>query len=264
MDAFAGPLWMGLVPVVLVVTRRSWLSREGARLWLLVIAVFAAWALGPYLLVLGVETGLPMPQILLRFVPVVSNARIPGHAVILVYLGAAVLLAMALSALRARAVTGVLALILVDFTAAPIATHALERPALYAHLAALPQGAVLELPFGIRDGFGEQGQMDPASLYYQTIHGKPLLGGYVSRLSPAVRERYAAAPFDTLLALSTGAPPSATAVDVAAMLERVGTRYIVLDEARAPATLRMFVREMPLSLIRTDGRRHLYAWSSVD
>ena len=43
-------------------------------------------------------------------------------------------------------------------------------------------GAVLELPLGIRDGFGEYGVLDSRVQDHQTLHEKPLVGGFVSRM----------------------------------------------------------------------------------
>ena len=46
--------------------------------WVLVGSVFMLWALGPWLIAFGRQTPLLLPAILLRYVPVVANARIPG------------------------------------------------------------------------------------------------------------------------------------------------------------------------------------------
>ena len=140
------PMWLSVVPLVLILTRRHWLPQAVAREWLLVAGVFAIWALGPYLSVFGLATGLPLPQILLRYVPVASNARVPGHAMVLVCLGTAVLLAYAMNRtplFRRRALVGLGAMvILFDLTSIPVATTRLTMPALYSRLAELPPGAV--------------------------------------------------------------------------------------------------------------------------
>ena len=43
---------------------------------------FLVWALGPFLLIGGFDTGLKLPEILARFVPFVANARMPGRAMV--------------------------------------------------------------------------------------------------------------------------------------------------------------------------------------
>jgi hypothetical protein len=67
---------------------------------------------------------------------------------------------------------------------------ALEELAVYDRLKSEPKRVLLELPLGIRDGFGERGRFEHASLYYQTVHAHPLVGGIVARLSPRITDRY--------------------------------------------------------------------------
>ena len=71
-----------------------WLDSEEARRWKVVLGVFAIWALGPFLTIGGFDTGLPLPQALARFVPLVENARMPGRAMVCVYLALGVLMAL--------------------------------------------------------------------------------------------------------------------------------------------------------------------------
>ena len=266
MNAFAGPLWFGIAPLVLIATWREWGNRGEARRWLFIMAVFLMWTLGPYLLIFGLDTGLPLPQVLLRYVPVVANARTPAHAVVFVALGMAVLLAVALGSGRQRGTTlttaAVLAVLLLDFCVAPFPMHRLEAPSVYARLASLPAGAVLELPIGMRDGFGEEGRFDPNVLYYQTLHGKPLAGGYISRLSPAVRDTYRRSPFGTLLRLSAGQPfdplHDADVLTLRNFLVGIGIRYVVVNRTLSGSELLEYVGRMSMTRIEMDGQRQLF------
>ena len=264
-DAFSGPLWFGLIPLLLIATRRRWRQHPAAGWWLFVGGVFLVWTLGPYLLVFGVDTGLPLPQALLRYVPVAANARTPSHAVVFVVLSLGMLLALALSSLRTlqgrRVLVAVTAFMLLDFWSAPIALHTLETPSVYERLSGMRKGAILELPIGIRDGFGEQGRFDPNVLYYQTRHGRPIAGGYIARLSPAVAAAYRSSPFGTFLTLSSGNEPvpgdadSRTARD---FLASSGIAYVVVNERLSSPALRRFVDDMELTPVDSDGARHLY------
>ena len=76
--------------------RGSTAKRRADGKWCLL--VFAIWALGPFLTVAGVDAGLPLPQALARFVPLVENARMPGRAMVCVYLALGVLMALRLAA----------------------------------------------------------------------------------------------------------------------------------------------------------------------
>src|SRR4029078_6708135 len=46
----------------------------------------------------------------------------------------------------------------------------------------------------LRDGFGMIGWLDHRALVHQMRHERPLVGGFVARMSPALRERYLGTP----------------------------------------------------------------------
>ncbi len=67
---------------------------------------------------------------------------------------------------------------------------------------------VIELPTGLRDGFGEIGRFDHRALVHQMYHGRPLVGGFVGRLSPRIRAFYERSmSWKSMIALSTGTSP---------------------------------------------------------
>jgi hypothetical protein len=263
--AFDGPLWSGIAVIVLLATWRAWSRLDAARVWLTTGVVFLLWSLGPYLVLFGVNTGMPLPGILLRYVPIVSNARLPARALVFTCLAAAVLLALAIARSprlrRAPAIAALGALVLVDFWPA-LPLHRLERPAVYGRLAAEPPGAVVEVPVGIRDSFGETGRIDTTVLFHQSIHGRPIAGGYVSRIPPAVRERYERAPvFEALVKRSggdaAGAPP-VTGSEARDFLSAAGFAYVVVDRRLASPAVLELVLSMPLDRIDADEHRDVY------
>src|SRR6185436_13294082 len=125
------------------------------RLWGMLGGVFLVWALGPYLTVFGANTGLLLPQALARWVPVLNNARMPGRAMLIVAMAAAVLASLTLSRPAARAKTWLLVAALVgvlESVAAPLPMVALPASQAQMTLAGLAApGAVLPIPFGVRD-----------------------------------------------------------------------------------------------------------------
>jgi hypothetical protein len=268
LDPLGETAWLGLVAIVIIIaTRRAWIRSPGSGFWLVICGVFLLWALGPFLMVFGINTGLLLPQILQRYVPIAANARVPSHAIVMASLAVAVLLALAIASSRigrARGLwTGAIALMLIELCPAPIPTVALDRPALYTQLAAMPDGAVLEIPLGLRDGFGAEGRVDPTVLYYQSIHGKPIMGGYISRMSPEISARYHASPvLDMLLRLCAAQkvpPPSpAESLDAATYFKSIGVRYVVVNREMATIETRAYIRAMPVRLVTTDGPRELY------
>jgi hypothetical protein len=275
--------WLGVVPiVVLLMGRGTWFDGEEARRWKVVLIVFAVWALGPFLTVGGFDIGLPLPQALARFVPLVENARMPGRAMVCVYLALGVLMALRLAGLAglkpcatATAVPSntevpvaqgfspgfswaMLLLLALDYLHAPIPLTALDRPAVYEQLATIPDsGAVIEVPFGIGDGLTTgRGSQERRLLYNATIHGHPVVGGYIGRMPPNVALAYETMPVvGNLLRLSNGeqaideeAPPT------------LPFRYLVLDTNTASPELVEYVRRsLDMDLIASGAGKQLYA-----
>ncbi len=60
-----------------------------------------------------------------------------------------------------------------------------EIPLVYQQLREKPEGAILPIPFGFRDGIRLEGDFNTNHFLYQTVHQKPIIGGYLSRLSEA-------------------------------------------------------------------------------
>jgi len=110
------------------------------------------------------------------------------------------------------------------------------------------KGAVCELPLGLRDGFGETGSIDEAVLLHQTIHERPIVGGFVARLPPSVVRAYATMPIvGSLLRLSDGAKVLETDAtrsprEAAALLASAGIAFIILDTRRASPELIEYVQ----------------------
>jgi hypothetical protein len=256
-DRIEGIAWLGVVPLLLLVGFRGPPEdRAEWRIWWAVLGVSVLWAVGPILTVAGFDTGLRLPQMLARFLPVVANARIPGRAMVLVYLAMGVLVAQRLAQThgwRRPAARWILpALLVADYLNAPIPLSRLDQPIAYERLAAIQDsGAVCEVPFGIGDGLGGVGSQDRHPLYYATLHGHPLVGGFIGRFPPAYSERYARMPLvGNLLHLSAGEPLTE---------EPAGPppcRYLVVHRDRAPAAVVEYVRSA-LALQRLDGDDHV-------
>jgi hypothetical protein len=252
--------WIGIVPLIVLLTRRGmWSDVEEARRWKVVLVVFGLWALGPFLTIAGVDAGLPLPEALARFVPLVENARMPGRAMVGVYLAVAVLMALRLARSSspgyAWALIGLLA---IDYLHAPVPLTRLDRPAVYEQLATIQDnGPVINVPFGIGDGLSAGiGSQDRRLLYNATIHGHPVVGGYIGRMPPNVAAAYEEMPVvGNLLRLSNGEEaipePSPSALPF---------RYLVLDTTTASPQLVEYVRHaLDMDLIASGDGQQLYA-----
>ena len=263
--------WLGIVPLVVLLTGRGmWLDSEEARRWKVVLIVFAIWALGPFLTIGGVDAGLPLPQALARFVPLVEIAWMPGRAMVCVYLALGVLMALRVAGLVGRSALArpaiqwaLIALLALDYLHAPIPLTALDRPAVYEQLASITDnGAVIEVPFGIGDGLLiARGSQERRLLYNATIHGHPVAGGYIDRMPPQVAQAYDAMPVvGNLLRLSNGEEP----IEETAPVALLPFRYLVLDTNTATPELIDYVRRtLDMDLISTGGGKQLYAVQGV-
>ena len=276
LDRIEAVAWIGIVPLVVLLTGRgTWAEPEEARRWKTVFVVFAIFALGPFLTFAGHDVGLPLPQALARFVPLVENARMPGRAMVCVYLALGVLMVLRLAGRQAGPTSDVgpsvrsavvpwllIALVALDYLNAPIPLTALDRPVIYERLASIDDNAgVIEVPFGIGDGLSAGiGAQHRRILYYATIHGHPLVGGYIGRMPPGVAEAYQTMPVvANLLRLSSGG--SAVAEEAAAGLP---FRYLVLDTGTASPELIDWVKStLDLDLIASGDGRELYAVQGV-
>jgi hypothetical protein len=241
----------GLLVVLLAARDRLALPRA----WLAFTLFFAACALGPFLWVGGFNTALPTPWTLLRYVPGIGLVRTPTRFAIVAMLGFAVLFAAALHGLarrvsgvrRAALLAAVAALLLFELLPAPVPLHAALAPATIRAIAAdACDVSVLDIPFGLREGTRAVGDWSARAQVNQAFHGKPLVGGYLSRLPDRAFETYADFPLTAaLLELSEGRTPSPEAAARAResapeFLQRSRLGFVVIDKSRASSRLRRF------------------------
>jgi hypothetical protein len=272
-DPIEGSAWIPVAALILagiaVVRRRS---DAAVRLWMVLGAGFLTWALGPWLMLLGRQTPILLPALMVRYVPIIANARIPGRAMVVVCLAVSMLAAMGAAWLqsgprRSRLVGGMLVVLLaIESVPAWPPVFVPHVPAQYAALKDRPRaGAVCELPFGIRDGFGEIGRFDANVLLHQTAHERPLVGGFLARLSPSVARDYAAMPvIGSFLRLSSGGPLSKEPVRLspegaASSLSNAGIAFIVIDtRAASPDLLHYVQADIAARLIGEEDGRLFY------
>jgi hypothetical protein len=241
-------------------------AAEELHIWRMVAAGFAIWALGPILTIGGFDTGLKLPAILLRYVPFVANARMPGRAIVGLFMALAVLAGVELGSGRRWWRTPlaqwlIIAIVAFEYWDGPIPLTTLDRPAAYQMLAAAPPGAVCEVPFGIGDGLSTGvGSQDRAALYYATVHEHPLAGGYIGRMPADAARRYEAmAIAGTLLRLSDGRADAAPESGVSGS----PCAYLVVNRAAASSALRAYVERLPVERIGGDTERDLYRVNST-
>ena len=185
----------------------------------------------------------------------------------------AVLFAGALAALgrrypqHRRTITAVVGLVLLfELWPAPRTLYSAAIPSVYQIVADDPRPIrLLQLPFGVRDGTSSAGNFTARYQYFQTLHGKRLIGGYLSRISKRrVSEVRSQPTLDALITLSEGGTlsPEHEAVIRARgprFLARSNLGYVVIDHTRSPPALIAFVTTAwKLEAIARDGPIVLY------
>ena len=243
------------------------------RMWVWFTGAFMAMSLGPFIHVAGMNTFILGPWALLRYVPVIEMARSPARLAIPAVLGLSLLTGFALqngsgvpSRRRTMVMTLVVALLVVELTPVPRPLYSAAVPDIYDQIAGDPaDGPLLELPSGLRDGTSSVGDFSARAQFHQTRHGRPLVGGYLSRISGWRKAENQRTPMLRVLhALSEGqvvpeAEQRAAAETREAFLARSCVRYVVVDTIRASAALRAFaVDALRLVPALDDGRYQVF------
>jgi hypothetical protein len=245
---------------------------RGAAGWWVFTGLFGWLSLGPFVRVFEFNTYVPTPWALLRYLPIVGAARMPTRMTVLVMLGVSMLLALALAHLRDRSTRSrvvtllVGGLLILELVPAPRPLFSAEIPAIHSIVAADPRPVLLlNLPFGLRDGLSERGAFSAKYQYYQTLHQKRLIGGYLSRLPDGTITRYRGSRvLRVLLRLSEGRPldagmKEAALISAPAFVERMQMGYVLIDTGLcAPELVEFAKRAFSLTSVAREGPLELY------
>ena len=215
--------FLGFLPVALALVGAV---RSGRRCWpwLGLFAFGLTLALGAHLLWDGKLYGsTTLPFALLRDIPLLANLRVANRFLILSGIALAVLVGYGWAAIRARRVWAMPAaavLILVEYSWMPFPVQKIELSPLLAKLAERP-GAVMDIPF-------HQRNRTVHNMVAQTVHGKPISGGYLASYPPAIQDA-----IDREAALRQLAEvPAPDAVVEIDRLRAIGFRTIVIHKYR--------------------------------
>jgi hypothetical protein len=241
--------------------------------WLVLTTFFGALALGPFIHIAGVNTFVPGPWAVLRYLPIVSAARMPQRFSIVLMLAFAIVFGLALAHIASRTprlrrpLLGVIGVLLAfELAPMPRSAPAAPVPEIYRIIADDPRDvAVLGIPFGFSDGEGSEGRYNGASQYYQTFHQKPIIGGAISRITENERTRQRRGPVRrALLKLSEGKSIDegeyAAARRAAPQFVRdARLGYVVIDSGITSPELRQFVIDIfGLVKVAESSGRELY------
>jgi hypothetical protein len=245
---------LSLVGLAILFAARRLTGFRLPRFWLVITVGFGLLALGPFLEIAGVNTQIPTPWALLRYVPLIGAARMPARFAVVTAMGFSMMVAFALAALTARFPKRRLAILTVagvaiagELIAAPRPLYSAEIPGVYQIIAADSRPVrVLELPTGVRDGLSSMGDFNARAQFYQTFHGKGLIGGYLSRVAPSVKSKYRRMPVTSaLIDVSAGQKLSARQIERAiagadGFIRATNLGYVVMQRASVSDDVRDF------------------------
>jgi hypothetical protein len=271
---YAFPEFVGSFSIVAfaVIAAGAWL-RLLPRFWVAFTGFFVWLSLGPFIHIAGINTYMIGPWALLRYMPVIGMARSPSRFAVVAVLGMSLLVAFALEALRHRSAAphwagALLAVLLaVELLPAPRPLYSAVVPDVYRLIATTDDesGRLLELPTGIRDGTSSVGNFSASSAYFQTSHRRPLIGGYLSRVSRWRKAENERTPMlRALFALSEGRDVSPERMDEArhsrdVFLGRSCVRFVVVNKHRASHDLQAFaVDALRLTRVHEDAAYALF------
>jgi hypothetical protein len=158
-------------------------------------------------------------------------------------------------------------LLAIELLPAPRPLHSAEIPPLYRHVAAAPNDVkLLELPYGIRSGTSSVGNFNARSQFYQTFHGRTLMGGYLSRVSERRVAELRADPVRNALALLsenhrlTSTQERDFLANGPAWVRHWNIGFVVIDRSAASDLLSgMAIKAFRLEHVETNGATSLYA-----
>ena len=257
--------------ILVLAWRSGW---RPSRWWVGMSVTFGLLALGPFVHVAGLNTYVPAPWALLRYVPVIGLVHTPARFAIPFTLCFAIIVGDALRDLCRRhpqqrsallCVAGIL--LAAELLPAPVTLYSAEIPPLYRHVAAAPPSTVLlEIPTGVRDGVSNLGDFTAITEFNQTAHGKTVIGGFLSRVPRRRVEEVLASPVNRALAMLSE-KRTLTADEEAALLQqgpafirekRIG--FVVVDRTRtSPAFEALVVKVFHLRHVETNDSFVLYS-----
>lgn len=202
-----------------------------------------------------------LPTALIHYVPFVNNFRVPYRHTIMLMLFVPILASLFIKArlwpviprrFHVLVVSALMAILFAEYVQLPYPMISRQDvPGVYEYLARQEDGVLIEIPFGLRDGFHTIGDERTVQMFYQTVHHKPILAGVVSRPSKEIFSFFESAPIiSDLIRMqqdSNWDPGPPTEEQQAAFLKTFEPRYVLVypeyRKSRVAAYLEMAVSD---------------------
>jgi hypothetical protein len=179
---------VGILALLGVLFRAKKLPKD-AMVWVWMALIFAALSIGPRLHYMGeIVADIPMPySVAARLFPLFKLAGVPVRMMVMTMLASSVALSLILSKLHTKkplhilAFTAIALFLFIEAWPTPLPSTRAITPKHIAFLRDLPDGSVYDTA-----------SSRTYALYFQTIHEKPIVGGYISRVPYSVDNKDAA------------------------------------------------------------------------
>lgn len=234
-------------------------TEREARFWVASVIAFVILAMGPQLQIAGWHTGIPLPAAILFELPFIGIFRYPMRFIVIALIALAVLVAFGVKQIIAKLAVsgghwsvlgrkvdvyirtrllliGIVILLVLDNLTIPFPIVGIYIPSFYQEIAKETGSfAVMEAPI--------VSAYHPFYLLFQTIHQKPIIGGYISRRLPY----HILQEIPALRVLSFSKPaPDVIKQDMAAIAPSVlhyfNIRYLILHSAGGALRYEQVVR----------------------
>lgn len=185
--------------------------------YFIISLIFALLALGPFLKIFnrwfinldGVAVVIPLPFLIFHYIPILSTLRAASRFTPMFIFLASIISAYTIDFIlkkinsrKSLIFTGLFLVFFIDqLYVIPTKLNQEIPKKIYQSLKNKNQGTVLEIPLTVRDGFRYLGFVHAIQpMAGQLIHGKPIIGGYIARVSDKVFEGYSKTKFISYLA----------------------------------------------------------------
>ena len=215
--------YLGIVPLALAAIG-MWRQGHRAAPWAAVFVAGVVLALGSQLLWNGTRyESVTLPFAALRWFPFLENLRVANRFLILASLALGVLVGFGWHSLKRKPVWALplaAALLLAEYSWLPFPLRQVDHSQLLERISERP-GAVLDIPF-------HQRNRSVHNMVAQTVHGRPISGGYLSSYPPEIEMAIQDEP---ALKQLSGIPDPASVIDID-RLRSLGFRTIVIHKDR--------------------------------
>ena len=193
-------VYLGYATIILATIALINFRKQYAWFWASIGGLFLLISLGPELRIFNNLTGIILPErIFYEVIPGWDAIRAPARFIVIANISLAILSSYTIFNLMGKKLLSskikyiivfvIIAALLFDYSHLPFDTNEIIIPEIYDEIKSDNSNfSILDLPLG---GHGENSLLSsPAFMFYQTIHEKPIIGGYESRPSNELLENH--------------------------------------------------------------------------